>query len=211
MCGWCYAFGGVVDELQQRHGDFFDFVAVSGGMIVGDRIGPISGMRDFLKTAIPRVEEYTGVQFGERYKALVEEGSYVLNSIKPAIALAAFKSMLPFRSVEFAHDMQFEHFYNGMDLNEKEIYLALAANYNIDGEELLKRMNDERFHKYVQEDFEYVKQVGITGFPCVLGETAKGLYMLANGYSNEERMEQILQAFRNKIEEGEPEMEPNTN
>ncbi|MCD6068302.1 MAG: DsbA family protein [Bacteroidetes bacterium] len=211
MCGWCYAFGGIMDEMQQQYGDYFDFIAVSGGMVVGERIGPIGKLKDFLKTAMPRVEEHTGVKFGEKYLALLEEGSYMNNSIKPAIALSAFKSMLPFKSVEFAHDMQFEHFYNGKDLNEKEVYIGLAAQFNIDANELLARMNNEQFHQFAKDDFEFVKKLGISGFPCVLGETSKGMYMLANGYVPEEQMDGILQAFRKTIEEGEKEIELNTN
>ena len=204
MCGWCYAFGGVIDELSLKYTDFFDFIAVSGGMVVGDRIAPIGELKDFLKNAIPRVEEYSGVKFGDKYKALVEEGSYINNSIKPAIALSAFKSMKPYESVEFAHDLQFELFYNGKSLNEKEVYLELATNFDIDGNELLARMNNEQFHKYANDDFEFVKKLGINGFPCVLGETKKGLYMLAQGYVKEEEMDKTLAAFKQTIEMGEP-------
>ena len=105
--------------------------------------------------------------------------------------------------------MQFEHFYNGKSLNEKEVYLEVAADYGIDGKELLSRMNDEQFHKAASEDFEFVKRAGIHGFPCVLGQTAKGFYMLANGYTPEEQMEKVLLAFRNTIDQGEQEIEIN--
>lgn len=193
-----------MDELSLKYNDFFDFIAVSGGMVVGDRIAPIGELKDFLRDAIPRVEEYSGVKFGDKYKALVEEGSYINNSIKPAIALSAFKSMKPFESVEFAHDLQFELFYNGKSLNEKEVYLELAANFDIDGHELLARMNNEQFHKYANDDFEFVKKLGINGFPCVLGKTQKGLYMLAQGYVKEEEMDKTLAAFKQTIEMGEP-------
>ncbi len=207
MCGWCYAFGGVLDDLRIKHQDFFDFIAVSGGMMVGEAIAPISKLKDFLKDGIPKVEEHSGVKFGEKYMALVEEGSYINNSIKPAIALSAFKSMMPFESVEFAHDLQFAHFYNGKSLNEKEVYIELAANYDIDADELLARMNNEQFHQFANDDFEFVKKLGITGFPCVIGETKKGLYMLAQGFVPEEDMDKILSAFKNTIEQGEPEVE----
>ncbi|MDP2384934.1 MAG: DsbA family protein [Bacteroidota bacterium] len=207
MCGWCYAFGGILDELRLKHEDFFDFIAVSGGMVVGEAIAPISKLKDFLKDAIPKVEEHSGVKFGEKYLDLVEEGSYVNNSIKPAIALSAFKSMKPFSSVEFAHDIQFEHFYNGKNLNEREVYMELAANYDIDANELLARMNNDQFHTFAKDDFEFVKKLGITGFPCVIGETKKGLYMLSQGYIREEDMDNILAAFRTTIEQGEPDPE----
>lgn len=211
MCGWCYAFGRVIDDLRIKYDDYFDFIAISGGMMVGDKIKPISAMQDFLKTGIPQVEKYTGAKFGEKYLDLIKEGSYINNSIKPAIALSAFKSMDIMRSVEFAHDMQHEHFYNGKSLNEKEVYLELAANYNIDANELLQRMNNEEFHKQAARDFDFVKNLKIEGFPCVLGHTQKGIYMLTKGYIHEEEMDNILQAFKSTIEQGEQEVSVNDN
>lgn len=198
-----------MDDIRVKHEDYFDFVAVSGGMVVGDNIQPIATMKEFLKDAIPRVEEYSGVVFGEKYKSLVEEGTYMNNSIKPAIALGAFKSMQSLRSVEFAHDIQFEHFYNGRDLNEKEVYIELAKNYDVNPDELLTRMNHEQSHKMANDDFEFVKKLGINGFPCVLGQTTKGIYRLTQGYIHEQQMEEIMQAFRKTIEEGEQEVDIN--
>lgn len=209
MCGWCYAFGRVMDEMQLKHSDFFDFIAVSGGLIVGDAIAPIGNMKEFLKDAMPKVEEYSGVKFGEKYLQLVEEGSYLNNSIKPAIALSAFKSILPFRSIEFAHDVQYEHFYNGRDLNEREVYMELAANYEVNAQDLINRMNSEQFQKITADEFDHVKKIGITSYPCVLGETEKGIYLLTKGYIHEEEMDKILTSFRLTEEQGEIEIEVN--
>jgi putative protein-disulfide isomerase len=209
MCGWCYAFGRVMDEMQLKHSDFFDFIAVSGGLIVGDAIAPIGNMKEFLKDAMPKVEEYSGVKFGEKYLQLVEDGSYVNNSIKPAIALSAFKSILPFRSIEFAHDVQYEHFYNGRDLNEREVYMELAANYEVNAQDLINRMNSEQFQKITADEFDHVKKIGITSYPCVLGETEKGIYLLTKGYIHEEEMDKILTSFRLTAEQGEIEIEVN--
>ena len=209
MCGWCYAFGRVMDEMQLKHSDFFDFIAVSGGLIVGDAIAPIGNMKEFLKDAMPKVEEYSGVKFGEKYLQLVEEGSYVNNSIKPAIALSAFKSILPFRSIEFAHDVQYEHFYNGRDLNEREVYMELAANYEVNAQDLINRMNSEQFQKITADEFDHVKKIGITSYPCVLGETEKGIYLLTKGYIHEEEMDKILTSFRLTADQGEIEIEVN--
>ncbi len=209
MCGWCYAFGRVMDEMQLKHSDFFDFIAVSGGLIVGDAIAPIGNMKEFLKDAMPKVEEYSGVKFGEKYLQLVEEGSYVNNSIKPAIALSAFKSILPFRSIEFAHDVQYEHFYNGRDLNEREVYMELAANYEVNAQDLINRMNSEQFQKITADEFDHIKKIGITSYPCVLGETEKGIYLLTKGYIHEGEMDKILTSFRLTAEQGEIEIEVN--
>ncbi len=140
MCIWCYAFGRVLDDMQVKYGNEFDFITYSAGMVVGESIVEISKMKTFFDEAIPKVEQYSGVKFGTKFHELVKEGTFICNSIKPAIALTAFKSMKPEGSVEFAHDIQFEHFYNGKNINEREVYMELAKNHDVDADELLKRM-----------------------------------------------------------------------
>jgi len=203
MCIWCYAFGRVLDDMQVKFGDDFEFAAFSAGMVVGESIVEISKMKPFLDAAIPKVEDYSGVKFGEKFKDLLEQGTFVANSIKPAIALAAFKSMSPERSVEFAHDIQFEHFYNGRDINEREVYIELANNYGINAEELLTKMNSEEFQNRAFKEFDNVRKMGITEYPVVLGQTAKGIYPISKGYIPEKDMEAILTEFKTIIEQGE--------
>ena len=209
MCGWCYAFGPVMDDIRLEHESFFDFIAVSGGMITGERIAPLANFSEFILSSIPNVESHTGIKFGEAYINLVKEGSYINNSVKPAIALTAFKSLLPEKSIEFAHDLQFQFFYNGKNLNEREVYLELVQEYGIDPDEFLRRLNDNEIHQLTFKEFENVKNTGINGFPCVLGETSKGLYLLSQGYAAKEEMNKIILAFKNSIENGEPEMKNN--
>lgn len=206
MCGWCYAFGGVMADIQEEFQGKFDFIAISGGMIVGDRIAPIAEMAEFIKNAFPRVEAHTGVKFGEDYVKLLDEGTYMANSIKPAIALNAFKSYLPLKSVEFSHDLQYAHFYQGKNLNEKEAILELIEPYKINPEEFLERMNDERIHQLTFQEFEYVQKAGITGFPAVLCESNKGVYMVSNGYRSLEDMRTIINATINAIQQDEVEI-----
>ncbi len=41
LCGWCYGFSPVMMQLHSKYKDSIDFQVVSGGMITGNRIGPI--------------------------------------------------------------------------------------------------------------------------------------------------------------------------
>ena len=56
MCIWCYAFGRVLDDMQVKYGNEFDFVTYSAGMVVGESIVEIGKMKTFFDEAIPKVE-----------------------------------------------------------------------------------------------------------------------------------------------------------
>jgi putative protein-disulfide isomerase len=201
MCTWCYAFGGVLDDIKVKYGNDFDFVAYSAGMVVGESIVEIGKMQTLFDEAIPKVEKYSGVKFGDKFHDLVKEGTFMCNSIKPAIALSAFKSIKPEGSVEFAHDIQFEYFYNGKNINERDVYVDLANHHGVDANDLLQRMNDEEFHKLTMNEFEQVKKMGIKEYPVVLGQTEKGIYALSKGYIPEKEMNQIFELFKKTVEQ----------
>ena len=201
MCIWCYAFGRVLDDMQVKYGNDFDFITYSAGMVVGESIVEIGKMKTFFDEAIPKVEQYSGVKFGNKFHDLVKEATFICNSIKPAIALTAFKSMKPEGSVEFAHDIQFEHFYNGKNINERDVYVELAKNHDVDADELLKRMNDDEFHKITMHEFEQIKKMGIKEYPVVLGQTEKGIYALSKGYIPEKDMDHIFGMFKKTVEQ----------
>ena len=41
LCGWCYGFSPVMVKLNDNYKENVKFVVISGGMVVGDRIGPL--------------------------------------------------------------------------------------------------------------------------------------------------------------------------
>ncbi len=201
MCTWCYAFGRVLDDMQIKYGNDFEFVAFSAGMVVGESIVEIGKMKTFFDETIPKVEQFTGVKFGDKFHDLLNEGTFICNSIKPSIALSAFKSIKPENSVEFAHDIQFEYFYNGKNINERDVYIELANNHEVDANELLQRMNDEAFHNFTTNEFDQIKKMNIKEYPVVLGQTEKGIYALSKGYIPEKDMDKIFELFKKTVEQ----------
>ncbi len=201
LCGWCYGFSPVITKAAEVFSEDFHFVAVSGGMIVGDAIGPAGKMADYIKKAYPRVEETTGIKFGEPYTQLFDQGTYVLNSVKPAMAMSSFKSFHPFNSVAFAHDLQKAHMWEGKNLNEREVYLEVIRKYGIDEEEFLKRANSEECREQTYREFEEIKRIGLTGFPSVLLQNEEDIYLVSQGYVDYDSLAKRLTVALDNIKE----------
>jgi putative protein-disulfide isomerase len=96
LCGWCYGFSPVMEKFSNKHKDEFKITVVSGGMVTGSRIGPLSEMADYISRAYKDVEKASGVKFGENYlKKTLKEGKVFLNSEPSAKALCVFQSFDP--------------------------------------------------------------------------------------------------------------------
>jgi putative protein-disulfide isomerase len=201
LCGWCYGFSPVMKNLYLKYKDEFDFQVISGGMILGDRVGPISEMAPFIKGAYKNVEETTGIKFGDKFiNEVLEEGTMLLSSEKPSIALSVFKSYLPDQSVLFAHDIQKALNFYGLDLNENETYKDLIKPYSLPEEEFVAKLDNEEYRQLAYYDVALARQLQVTGYPAAFIKTGElQFHMIAKGYADEATMELRIQNVLNEI------------
>lgn len=190
LCGWCYGFSKVIHACYENHKVDFDFEVLSGGMMTGERVGSINQIAPFIKSAYKTIEETTGIKFGEGYLKHLEEGTMILNSEKPSIALSVFKSILPEQAIPFVHDLQNAIFFDGKDPNENDIYRYLAVNYGIDPDEFEEKLGLEEFKDNAYYDFALAKQLQVQGYPAVLIQTGESnFYLIAKGYTDIDTLE----------------------
>jgi len=190
LCGWCYGFSPVMMKLQRDHSDEFEIEVVSGGMVTGKQIGPMSAeKRRYIKNAYKRVEQMTGVKFGEGYvNGTLESETCIQTSEIPSIALEVFRAKHPERSLEFAHAIQHAIFSDGMQPAVLENYKPLAEKFGMDGNEFIALMSDSNHINKASEQFLLASRWGVQGFPAVLVLHNDSLYMIANGYTSFENL-----------------------
>ncbi len=198
LCGWCFGFSPVIKEIYFKYNQTFDFEVISGGMIMGEREGPISEVAEYIKRAYKIVEKTTSVKFGDLFiKNVLEEGSRYFSSEKPAIALSVFKTYHPNKAILFAHQLQNLLYFEGKDLNIDETYKEVAVHFDINPDEFLLKLKKENFKQNAYYDFALSKQLQVKGYPAVFIKTDDlHFYMIANGYTDENtlglRIENVL-------------------
>jgi putative protein-disulfide isomerase len=183
LCGWCYGFSPVIRRLEQEYADRIDFEVMSGGMVTGERIAPVASMAHIIQTHGPRLEETTGVRFGEAFRnGLLAEGTAVFSSIKPSVALCVLKDLAPEASVAFAGAIQNAVYSDGLPPDETATYRKLAVDFGLDPDEFERRMGYPHYAMVANQEFAQVAKWGIQGFPSVvLFHNGQG-YLIARGY-----------------------------
>jgi putative protein-disulfide isomerase len=197
-CGWCYGFSPVVTKTAEMYKDKLFFEVLSGGMIPAENPRPIAATATYISEGYKRVEELTGIKFGEDYLWHIfhpEESDWFPHSQKAAIALCIFKEQYPDRQVEFAADLQYALHYEGRDLTDDEAYRHLLEKYNLDAEDFYTRLKSEAYTEKALYEFALCKQLQVTGFPQVLLQTGEQkFYLLAKGYTDFETLEQRIRS-----------------
>jgi putative protein-disulfide isomerase len=199
-CGWCYGFSPVIKKIAEDFKDVLDIEVLSGGMMIGDEVMPIEKIGPYIQTAYKRLEELTGIKFGEDFLWHInnpDKSDWVMNSEKPAIALCILKEYYPERQLEFATDLQYALNYEGRDLDDDEAYRHLLDKYNIQPEAFYSKLNDAAYKEMAHYEFALMKQLQVNGYPTVFVQTAELKFeMIARGYTAYEdvknRIEKVL-------------------
>lgn len=199
-CGWCYGFSPVMKKIAAEYAGKLDIEVLSGGMMTGENAMPIEKIGPYIQNAYTRVEELTGIKFGEDFLWHVfhpGQSDWVMNSEKPAIALCIAKELFPERQLDFATDLQLALNAEGRDLDDDEAYRHLLEKYSIDPESFYLKLKSGEYRDQAYYEFSLCRQLQVTGFPSVFIQTADLRFvMVARGYTDYEtlklRIENVL-------------------
>ncbi|UAY51942.1 DsbA family protein [Ferruginibacter albus] len=195
-CGWCYGFSPVMKKIAEEYKNDLDIEVLSGGMFIGESKMPIEKIAGFIKDAYKRVEDLTGITFGEDFLWHInnpDKSDWVMNSEKPAIALCIFKEYYPEKQLDFASDLQYALNFEGRDLDDDEAYRHLLEKYAVTAEDFYAKLHSNEFKEQAYYEFNLCKQLNVSGFPCVfLQKDESKFYMLANGFTDYETVKDRL-------------------
>lgn len=203
-CGWCYGFSPVIKQIAEDYQSIFHTEVLSGGMVLPEEPVHISATAGYIKDAYKRVEELTGIKFGEDYLWHInnpDESDWFPSSEKPAIAMSIFKEIYPDLQVQFAADLQFGLHYEGRDLTDNEAYRHLLEKYTINVDDFYAKLKSEAYKEKAYYEFQLCKQLQVTGFPQVLMQaTENKFHLLARGYTDYETLSKRIDLVLNELD-----------
>lgn len=202
LCGWCYGFSPVIQEFATNHPEL-DLEVISGGMVVGERVGPLADIAPYIRRAYKEVEQRTGVRFGKPYlDELFSEATMIMNSEPASLALAVIKKEIddPRKHLEFAGKVQKAIYFDGMKPEDIDGLANLMSQYGLDKTTCKSLLQSELIKEATHADFRKSDALGVTGFPAVLVEQNGEIVRLLNGYTDinslELRLGQVTEALK---------------
>ncbi|MFN4082128.1 MAG: DsbA family protein [Bacteroidia bacterium] len=197
MCGWCFGFSKVIEDLEKNYKSEFEFEIISGGMVIGDREGPIGDFADYILGVYKRLEETCSVSFGQPYLNQLKSKNLWSGSTKPTIAIEAFKLFEPDKAIAFAKLVQHAYFVDGKDLRDENVYVEIASNFNVNKQEYIKALNSEDMRKAANDGFQLSANFGVTSYPCVILVWKEKYYMVAKGYTPYNNLVETVNKVKN--------------
>jgi putative protein-disulfide isomerase len=201
-CGWCYGFSPIMEKVYNHYKELMGFEVLSGGMVISNKPSHIGVMAGYIAKTYHQVEQTTGIQFGADYLWHIfnpQQSDWYPDSLKPAIALCVFKEYHPDKQIHFAKDLQYALHFEGRDLTDDEAYLHVLDRYEIPHEDFFNSLHSDTYTEKARYEFQWVKQLQVTGYPCVLVQVAESkFYMAARGYTPWDTLQQNLDKILEK-------------
>ncbi|MBA4303940.1 MAG: hypothetical protein C0424_06930 [Sphingobacteriaceae bacterium] len=198
LCGWCYGFG---PQMQLFAAQFpnVSYTVLSGGMVTGERVGPLANMASYIREGVARVEALSGVKFGPDFlNDLHGEGKMQLDSTPPSKAFVILKEHSPASAIELAHAIQSVYYSQGLDPNLASSYHALALSYGLSIADFDEKFESMEYQLATRDEFSQVARFGVSGYPTVVARFGNQYYMLGHGFTKAEQLGQTLQNILQK-------------
>ena len=195
-CGWCYGFSPIIKKIAEEYSFQLDVEVLSGGMMIGENKMPIEKIGPYIQGAYKRVEEVTGIKFGDDFlwhTANPDKSDWVMNSEKPAIALCILKEIYPERQLEFAGDLQYALYYEGRDLEK----------YTISENDFYTKLKSDEYKEKAYYEFALCKQLNVDSYPQVLIQLhSNKFYLITKSFSTYEEVKKGIEKALTEIKAG---------
>ena len=195
LCGWCYGFSPVIKQAYDSYKDKADFKVLAGGMVIGDQIGPIGRISEFLKKATTNVTQRTGAVFSPLFlDTILTEGTQILSSMEPSIAVQICKTEKPDRIFEFMAELHKDIYISGLNTAIPADYERLAKKMGFDSEKFINNIQSDNYIRRTEQDFEKASALGIDSYPAVLLRYKQGIKVISRGYIDWDKLSNILKS-----------------
>lgn len=193
-CGWCWGMAANIMRLKETFSDRFTFSAISGGLMIGDRIGPLGDFGAYIEKAQPRVEQMTGAVFSEAHRRLIRDRTTMQDSRVPAAAFGfILQGNTAADTMQLAHEILTLNFDEGADLSKPESYAGLMARYNADNTAFVKLWNEGKLLHLAEEQFNTARDnYGAEAFPTIIYGREGQYFPLSQGYQAYDNLSSAL-------------------
>lgn len=100
----------------------------------------------------------------------------------PSRAMMVIRQLAPDKEFVFLHAVQEAFYVKNKDVTHPEILADLASTQGIDRDRFLEGFNNSAIKQSVWQEFDRARQLGVSGFPALLGQNGHDHIRLTQGY-----------------------------
>lgn len=179
MCSWCWGFSPVFQDIFQRYQDQVQIQLMLGGLRPGNTERFDEQRRAYIFSHWHAVQERTGQPFNFDFQP---EPSFTYDTEPPSRAVVVVRQLAPDKEFVFVKSVQEAFYVKNEDVTREEILVNLASAQGIDRTTFLEGFKNAAIKQSVWQEFDQARQLGVSGFPTLLGQCGNDRITFTHGY-----------------------------
>ncbi|OGG97063.1 MAG: hypothetical protein A2527_03120 [Candidatus Lambdaproteobacteria bacterium RIFOXYD2_FULL_50_16] len=191
MCSWCYGFSPVVQRLQKTF-SHLDWTLIPGGLrpYVTEQIS--KELKEELSHHWHQVQVASGQPFDFGFNF---PESFCYDTEPACRAMMVVQNLAEAKRFDFLAALHKAFYEHNQDLTNPNVLVQLAEKVGIEEPQFLASFNDPDLQMQTKDAFAFTQEMGVRGFPNMIGYKDGKFQRLAAGYAPYEQMELIFQKW----------------
>ncbi len=196
MCSWCWGFSPVLEEIRWLFQDRVTFQLMLGGLRPGNTERFDESRRAYILQHWHAVHERTGQPFNFYFQM----GPTFTYDTEPASrATVVTRQLVPGKEWDFLKRVQEAFYVQNADVTKAEVLDELAVPLGMETSQFHHAFQDSQTKQLLWEEFDQSRQLGVSGFPTLLGRKGQSVSALMHGYQDVKTLAPVIEQFLQKV------------
>jgi putative protein-disulfide isomerase len=196
MCSWCWGFSPVLEELRSQYQERIPFQLMVGGLRPGNTERFDDSRRGHILQHWRTVQERTGQPFNFHFQM----GTTFTYDTEPASrAIVVVRQLVPGQEWALLREIQAAFYVENADVTKIQILEGLVVKLGMDGSLFRQAFHDSQTRQAVWEEFDQAREMGVSGFPALLGKQGQAVSTFMYGYQGVAILCPLIDRFLEKV------------
>ena len=196
MCSWCWGFSPVWEKIRKQYETQASFQLMLGGLRPGNTERFDESRRAYILQHWHAVHERTGQPFNFDFRM----GPTFTYDTEPASrATVVTRQLVPGKEWDFLRSVQEAFYVQNADITKTEILEEIAMTLGMETLQFRQVFHDSQTKQFVWDEFDQARQLGVDGFPALLGRHGQSVSTLMHGYQDFETLVSSIDKFFEKM------------
>jgi putative protein-disulfide isomerase len=196
MCSWCWGFSPVLEEIRRVYQDRVTFQLMLGGLRPGNTERFDESRRGYILQHWHAVHERTGQPFNFDFQM---GPSFTYDTEPASRATVVTRHHAPGKEWDFLKRVQEAFYVQNADVTKPEVLEELGVALGVEASPFRQAFHDSQSKQLVWEEFDQSRQLGVSGFPTLLGREGQSVSMLTHGYQDVATLAPLIEQFLQKV------------
>ena len=124
-----------------------------------------------------------------------DQDGFVYDTEPPCRAVVAARMIRPERALPFLSHLHGAFYRDRRDVTDTETLCDLAADFGFDRGEFARQLDDAATRQMTHRDFTLSRELGISGYPTLVGHDGENLTAITVGYRPWEQIERGIESW----------------